>query len=823
MTESSSSHDTIQDSRKSLKGTNGSEEDHVQSLHDSPLSGGHTSDRADGALNLEELFSICTNLSNRVLVLKTVKDAQAAEIIALKARIKQLEKKCKPSISHHRAWLKSVQRLSMKKRFGMKEFVSKQGRKKDKPEPTLDDSTFDGLDADLNANHDMVYMDTEEPVNKRRLNKGKGVLEEPEPANKMTRSDLDAAQIAKDAEVARLVYEEKLAELERENKKRHREEEASKAAMANMYDEVQEGIEADALFNIGGYKYSQLKANTFAEIQGLYERQKRVIDDFKPMDSDDAIDKKKIFEEPDSTKVEVKQEGDKESIKKRPARRLMMKAIKKSKRQKTDSDLKKEEHLKTSLQIVPNEEGEVDYEVLYKRFPIIKWESKFYHLDRHRAECIYYRIFSSDGSSRWIKTFSKMVTGFDMMDLEKLYNLVMQRFETTSPEGVDLVLWCDLRTMFEEIADDDLWKNQEEWSSNFYENCEVHTLTLEDGNEIYMLAERRYPLTKETLERMLPLRLIAESESEAVFDLLRFIQKQINESESHDGSEKDLKELASPKQTDLGKDISNPLIVDSLLKTIWLSVHHVIAMKHWLFQSKRLLRGNDVVIKRITHVLQGKLQNKNTWGNLCTKAIKLAYLHHSNFVAFYGVVLDGLSGLVAMPSINFQVLSGSLFIRLLDLVVWFHELKDEGYEIDQDSKLITVFSAPNYCDQTRKHGGNRRSMSVEFDPKKNKAGSKINLPPGSFGWPFLGESLSLLRTSWAGEPERFFKERIEKHAWWPFPVRKLFGRCLITIRGDEAKWMRKMLLSYLGPDAFATHYAVTMDVVTRRHIEAHWR
>nr|GEW25067.1 ribonuclease H-like domain-containing protein [Tanacetum cinerariifolium] len=43
------------------------------------------------------------------------------------------------------------------------------------------------------------------------------------------------------------------------------------------------------------------------------------------------------------------------------------------------------------------------------------------------------------------------------------------------------------------------------------------------------------------------------------------------------------KELASPKQTTLGKDNSNPLIVDSLLKTIWLSMHHVIAMKHWLF------------------------------------------------------------------------------------------------------------------------------------------------------------------------------------------------------------------------------------------------
>ncbi|GJQ91069.1 ribonuclease H-like domain, reverse transcriptase, RNA-dependent DNA polymerase [Tanacetum coccineum] len=78
---------TTQDSKDSLEETNGNEGDQVQTPHDSPLSGGHTSDRSE-------------------------------EISALKYRIKKLEKKCKPSISHHRAWLKSVKRLSMKKRFG---------------------------------------------------------------------------------------------------------------------------------------------------------------------------------------------------------------------------------------------------------------------------------------------------------------------------------------------------------------------------------------------------------------------------------------------------------------------------------------------------------------------------------------------------------------------------------------------------------------------------------------------------------------------------------------------------------------------------------
>jgi serine/threonine-protein phosphatase 5 len=34
-----------------------------------------------------------------------------------------------------------------------------------------------------------------------------------------------------------------------------------------------------------------------------------------------------------------------------------------------------------------------------------------------------------------------------------------------------------------------------------------------------------------------------------------------------------------------------------------------------------------------------------------------------------------------------------------ELVVRSHEVKDEGYEIEHYGKLITVFSAPNYCDQ----------------------------------------------------------------------------------------------------------------------------
>ncbi|GKF43577.1 hypothetical protein Tco_0130129, partial [Tanacetum coccineum] len=111
VTTSSSSHDTTQDSSDSLKGTNRSAGDHVQPSHDSPLLGGPISDRVEGGMTLEELSILCTKL------------------------------------------------LSMKRKLGRKESVSKQGRKiaKLEPEPTLD--AFDDLDADGRD-----YMETKDVV-----------------------------------------------------------------------------------------------------------------------------------------------------------------------------------------------------------------------------------------------------------------------------------------------------------------------------------------------------------------------------------------------------------------------------------------------------------------------------------------------------------------------------------------------------------------------------------------------------------------------------------------------------------------------------------
>ncbi|GJT55376.1 putative ribonuclease H-like domain-containing protein [Tanacetum coccineum] len=70
-----SSNIRIINSRDSLEGTNRSEGNQVQSSHDSPLLGDHTSEKAEGGLNLEKLlFCALDYLSNGFLLWDTSKD-----------------------------------------------------------------------------------------------------------------------------------------------------------------------------------------------------------------------------------------------------------------------------------------------------------------------------------------------------------------------------------------------------------------------------------------------------------------------------------------------------------------------------------------------------------------------------------------------------------------------------------------------------------------------------------------------------------------------------------------------------------------------------
>ncbi|GKC21591.1 putative ribonuclease H-like domain-containing protein, partial [Tanacetum coccineum] len=213
----------------------------------------------------------------RVLALETAKDAQAAKILKLKTRINKLEKKCKPGISHHRAWLKSVKRLSMKKRLGQKEPVSKQGRKNVKPGPTLD--AFDDLDADLA--YGMDYMDTKEAVTEGRQSKETEEQNVTDDTKVLEKENQGEEQIPRDAEIALKVQ----AELDDEDRlERQRQEKAYLNYIANLYDEVQARIDAGHELAVRWTQEEQEKF-TVDERAKLLEHKK--IADFVPIGSEE--------------------------------------------------------------------------------------------------------------------------------------------------------------------------------------------------------------------------------------------------------------------------------------------------------------------------------------------------------------------------------------------------------------------------------------------------------------------------------------------------------------------------------------------------------
>ncbi|GJT44551.1 hypothetical protein Tco_0953266 [Tanacetum coccineum] len=150
----------------------------------------------------------------------------------------------------------------------------------------------------------------------------------------------------------------------------------------------------------------------------------------------------------------------------------------------------------------------------------------------------------------------RVLSVFDREDLDAVYKLVMDIYQDKIPEGFDKVLWGDLIVMFNPDEQDEFWNSQHEWkvvSWKLHSSSGVHTLMTDEGLVVHMLIEKKYPLKKEILVQMLKLKLESEEESTMALELIRFIKKS----------------WLVQDQTVLGKDYSNLLIADSLLKTIW--------------------------------------------------------------------------------------------------------------------------------------------------------------------------------------------------------------------------------------------------------------
>nr|GEW29347.1 hypothetical protein [Tanacetum cinerariifolium] len=207
------------------------------------------------------------------------------------------------------------------------------------------------------------------------------------------------------------------------------------------------------------------------------------------------------------------------------------KSPKKQKVNNQDSRDSDEEHRKC-LKVVPDVDKAIDYETLDVKSPIIDCESQV--LGTNKVGDIHvYKLTRLDGSYRHLSTFSRMFEVLDRQDVLDLHKIIMKRFPANDPEGYALILWGDLKTLVKSSKDDEIWRNQQDWkllSWKLYETCGIYTLMLDDSSvSINMFVEKRYPLTKEILKKMLSSRLEAETKSTLALDLIKFIKLQIEE------------------------------------------------------------------------------------------------------------------------------------------------------------------------------------------------------------------------------------------------------------------------------------------------------
>nr|GEV46835.1 hypothetical protein [Tanacetum cinerariifolium] len=105
-----------------------------------------------------------------------------------------------------------------------------------------------------------------------------------------------------------------------------------------------------------------------------------------------------------------------------------------------------------------------------------------------------------------VSTASEMVNTASLKDVMDLHRLVKERYTTTSPDYYDLMLWGDLKTLFEPDEENKLWKNQHEYnliSWRLYDSSGIHILLMDNGIAIHMLIEKKYPLGQEMISKML--------------------------------------------------------------------------------------------------------------------------------------------------------------------------------------------------------------------------------------------------------------------------------------------------------------------------------
>nr|GEU47878.1 putative reverse transcriptase domain-containing protein [Tanacetum cinerariifolium] len=469
-----------------------SEEETTLMPHDSPLQSVHSLGRNEGSLSLNELTVLCTSLSTKVQSLENelhqTKKVYSSALTKLILRVKKLERTVKTSKARRKA------RIVISEDKDPKD-PSKQGM-----------SLIEELDMDVDislvlphaANQERKLDDTQvsgQPEDQLGVFSAAKVLADAAEQRRISSADVSTASEMvntaglKARDKAQKLHDEELASF---NAKQEAVDIARKEKVVAESDQAHDVDWSDPA--VIRYHTLQNKPRSVAE-DHIYS--------FVPMNSELEVQRSKRTVQEVERQFTEEEKGKKNDDSSKPTRKKTL-ARKRAggnnsqesvKKQKLEDDTEKKE-LKAYLDIT---------RVLTEHF-------------------MYYQIIRADRNSKNYKIFSEMLDDFDRHDIMDLHRLVEERYTTTSPEGCDLMLWGDLKTLFEPDEENELWKNQHEYNLISWRLCDssgIHILLIDNGIAIHMLIEKKYPLGQEMISKMLNKRLEVKQESKMAFELLR--------------------------------------------------------------------------------------------------------------------------------------------------------------------------------------------------------------------------------------------------------------------------------------------------------------
>ncbi|GKF11531.1 hypothetical protein Tco_0049457 [Tanacetum coccineum] len=252
------------------------------------------------------------------------------------------------------------------------------------------------------------------------------------------------------------------------------------------------------LKNVEGKKLKDLKNKSFDSIQKMFDKAFKRVNTFVDFRTNLVEGSSKIEGE------ELEQES--------------------TKKQKVDED-KDTSELQSLMEVILDKE-----EVTNDAIPLAVKSPKIVDWKIHKeGKKSYYQIIRADGKFKAYMFFSQMLKSFDREDLEDLYKLVKARYGSTRlVENMDCLLWNDMKIMFEPHVEDEVWKLQRykvlEWK--LYGSYGVHSSMMQ-SMQIYMLVEKRYPLTPPLITNMLNKKLQVDYFNEIAYQLLKLLKNSL--------------------------------------------------------------------------------------------------------------------------------------------------------------------------------------------------------------------------------------------------------------------------------------------------------